>query len=231
MESEPSSFKIIKLCLFNLISAFGIVCALFFFSFLLKLVYSETPISPSFISPLVLHSMFLISFCFLYPKVITSIFTNKIRLIRTFLFLLPGLLVFFVVLLLVTISSDFNLLSLLKISGFSYLVVLVVPLVEELVFRIGVTGLFRGFWKNSVATSYSCLFFAFLHWDGFSFANFSLASFPIGPLLLALFSEALYQGSKNIYASIFFHLSCNYTSVILLNSGGFPNEFIKLFYN
>ena len=93
--------------------------------------------------------------------------------------------------------------------------VIVVPLVEELLFRGGF-GLYFvkkvGAWWGSY---WSALLFALCH-SNITLSNLFSANFgvPLGPFLLGFLCQFLFTKSGSIWPAIALHISCNLTSFI-----------------
>lgn len=103
-----------------------------------------------------------------------------------------------------------------------------VPIVEEIFFRAGVSELWRraaGPWLGSIA---SAVYFAVLHGDGDIFAANVLTWLPLGPFLLALCCELLYRQTKRIRVACYFHLSCNLSAVLFYS--GMPSDWLRYLY-
>lgn len=208
---------------------FAIILAVFFSIYITK-IYSDISLTPSYLGPLIIHTVF-VGFYFFYTKkklqdfslsptlLLISAFGSLIW-ISGYLFLYP-------------IASSESYLDHLKISSIDQvMMVFFVPIIEELFFRCGVTPIFKNILtKKLPAILGSSLLFSLLHSSSFlqtgSFDNYLL---PLGPFFLALISEWLYFKCSSIYPSIFFHISCNFTAVITWNFGQFPLEFLKVFY-
>lgn len=89
--------------------------------------------------------------------------------------------------------------------------ILWVPLVEELVFRFGLSNYLRtkaGHWLGLYATSMT---FALAHGE----ANGALL-IPLGPFLLALLCDLIYWRCRFIGGAIAFHAACNATAYLFL---------------
>lgn len=95
------------------------------------------------------------------------------------------------------------------------LMVLWVPLVEELVFRVGLGGFFRRGLGVVLGGYVSALLFALVHGlPGFAELFRGNLGLPLGPLLLGLANEALYVKSGRIAPIFFLHAACNGTAVV-----------------
>lgn len=96
-----------------------------------------------------------------------------------------------------------------------YLLLALVPVVEELVFRFGIGRLFKQRLGPLLGGYLSVLFFAWAHvlaanqtWLDWQFG------LPIGPLLLGLSCEFFWQTSRKIVVPIVVHMAANMTALI-----------------
>ncbi len=97
-----------------------------------------------------------------------------------------------------------------------YLVfVLWIPIVEELVFRVGISAYFRKRLGIIWGCYFSALLFALVHTQPTvaAWLNWQIG-LPLGPLLLGLANEAIYVSSGRIIPAIVLHAVCNLTVVI-----------------
>jgi len=99
--------------------------------------------------------------------------------------------------------------------------VLLVPIVEEIVFRQGLGTFFRkigGVWWGSYFSAFT---FAFVHssptLDRIAGGSIGLA---LGPLLLGLACEAVYLVGGRLWGAVALHAACNFTVVIFLMGDG-----------
>jgi membrane protease YdiL (CAAX protease family) len=103
-----------------------------------------------------------------------------------------------------------------RIEYFQIAWILWIPVVEEIVFRVGVGNFFRKLGSISLGSYFSAIVFALVH-SSLSLKNlFSLNFFlPLGPLLLGLIAEFLYlKSDKKVFPIIAFHASCNLSVVV-----------------
>ena len=91
--------------------------------------------------------------------------------------------------------------------------ILWVPVVEELVFRLGIGRFLRKRSRDSLGAYGSALIFACMHSSLASY-DFSTLSIPLGPLLLALCCEYIFVKTNRICYSMAFHMCCNGTAII-----------------
>ncbi len=98
------------------------------------------------------------------------------------------------------------------------LFILWIPLIEELVFRVGVGNLLRKIGGKIWGSYFSALLFSLVHSHPTLLNMLGLKiSLPLGPLLLGLVAETLYVFSgKRLGPIIFFHAVCNGTTVLFL---------------
>lgn len=83
--------------------------------------------------------------------------------------------------------------------------ILWIPVIEELVFRLGIGGLLRQHLSVFWAAYGSALIFAMAHGTG----GWGHLSIPMGPLLLGLACEWLYAVTGRLMAVIALHAACN----------------------
>ncbi len=90
-----------------------------------------------------------------------------------------------------------------------------IPVVEELVFRVGIGNFFRNRWPFVLATYLAVLTFSLAHSLPTIDRILSLEiSAPLGPLVLGIFCELIYVVSGKISHAIALHSACNATVVI-----------------
>jgi len=98
------------------------------------------------------------------------------------------------------VSVDFN----------PWLAVVLVPIVEEVVFRMGVGSLIRWRWNGWVGYYVSALFFSVLHTSPTMDRVLALkVGVALGPFLLGLFCEFLFKVTGRLFFPIIFHCICN----------------------
>jgi len=114
----------------------------------------------------------------------------------------------------------------------SFATVLLVPVVEEVCYRLGLSRLFSSIGGRIWGGYFSALVFTTMH---------SLPSveriinqeigFFFGPFLLALFCELIFGWSKQLFPAILLHMACNSTGVIFSMAGGYWLNFFRFFYH
>ena len=109
--------------------------------------------------------------------------------------------------------------------------VLWIPVVEELVFRVGCGYVFRRWLGVSWGTYYSVLAFALIH----SMPTVARVSalevgLPVGPLVLAACCEILWLRFRSLGAIVAFHAACNFTVVIFSLIDARWLKWLGLFY-
>ncbi len=96
------------------------------------------------------------------------------------------------------------------VAAHHYLWLSWIPVVEEIVFRLGIGGWLRRLAGNFWGSYCSALCFALAHtlpsWERISAGEVGV---PVGPLLLGAICEFLFVRSKNIMPCIVFHAVCN----------------------
>ncbi len=147
--------------------------------------------------PLVIH-IFLCVFFFFYFRDKKIFFLKKSKAIQFLSVYSVLYFAFFVITARVSLKDIF--LNLRKIDTLLFFVtVLVVPSVEEYVYRFGVFELYKRVTSERVALVLTTLIFTLLH------VQFSPFYFPVGVLLLAVISQYLYIYTGSILPSIIFH--------------------------
>jgi membrane protease YdiL (CAAX protease family) len=93
--------------------------------------------------------------------------------------------------------------------------VFVVPIVEEIVFRLGIGTVFRRLGGVFFGSWFSAFLFAFVHSQP-TLQDVAIlqVGLPLGPFLLGLICEALLVSSGRIWPAILFHAACNATVVV-----------------
>jgi membrane protease YdiL (CAAX protease family) len=92
-----------------------------------------------------------------------------------------------------------------------------VPIVEELVFRVGVGGAFRRIGGVVWGSWFSALTFAWVHTHPSVTDLMELnVGLPLGPFLMGLISEFLYIKTQRIWPSIGFHGACNFSVFLFI---------------
>lgn len=102
-----------------------------------------------------------------------------------------------------------------SVSAEQWLWIVWIPLVEELVFRVGVGEFDRSKLGLAWGSYISALTFSFVHsqptWERILHGQVGL---PLGPFLLALSCELMLASSGRIAPIVLFHAACNATPVI-----------------
>ena len=165
----------------------------------------------------VVYDVFLVNlilaFCLLFYQKPLWNFRQK----KTYISLIPSLLIVVGSFTISYISSGSNLdFSSFKFKSIIFSCVLI-PIVEELVYRSGFNFLTRD--KSSFYWSIylSGLFFSMNH-SLLSLSNFpmTLISLPLGPFLLGVICESIVLYSGSLLGAICFHSACNFTVYIFL---------------
>ena len=103
----------------------------------------------------------------------------------------------------------------LAIPGQQWWFILLVPVVEEMVFRAGIGRWFRAMGGWMWGSYISALLFSFVHSSpDISHLMAGRIGLPLGPFLLGVCCEILYASSGRIWAAILFHMACNATPAI-----------------
>lgn len=93
--------------------------------------------------------------------------------------------------------------------------ILVVPVAEEIVFRLGIGTGFRRWGGPLWGAWFSSILFAWVHtqpsWESLWSGELGL---PMGPFLLGLACEAMLVCGRSLYPVIFLHAACNGTVVV-----------------
>ncbi len=128
----------------------------------------------------------------------------------------PALAIFAISLLAATISCQFGTPNTSEIPSAIALSVLWIPLVEEVVFRLGWSLMFvvlAGPWWGAY---FSGILFAMVHTD-LSFSSVLAGGafhLPLGPLFLGWSCEILLRASRSFLAIVLLHMACNTTPII-----------------
>jgi membrane protease YdiL (CAAX protease family) len=134
---------------------------------------------------------------------------------RPNLFFAPAFLVVIVTVLAATASRFFGTSESRDISGFQVAWITWIPVVEEVVFRVGLGNFLRRRLHFWLGTYFSILAFSVVHslptLD--RVANLEISA-PLGPMVLAVFCELIYVYSGKINPAIALHSACNATVVI-----------------
>ena len=98
-----------------------------------------------------------------------------------------------------------------------FVTIILVPIVEEVVFRLAIGGWIRAMWNGFGGYYLSALFFGMIH------ATPTIGRIVegqvgviLGPFLLALICEWLYYRTKSLLAPILFHGVCNGSVLIFM---------------
>lgn len=102
-----------------------------------------------------------------------------------------------------------------------WVMVFLVPIVEEIIFRL---GLWEVLWSRSTLTKVylTSMSFALLHYEG--------TAWPVGPFILGVISQVMLLRGGGLVGSILFHTACNATVVIFLTIDSRWLNWLKLFY-
>ncbi len=104
-----------------------------------------------------------------------------------------------------------------------------VPIVEELVFRFGLSSFLQSRLGRLLGIYLTSLIFALAHGDVQS-AYGILPLPPLGPFLLAFFADLIYWRGKSIWGAIIFHSACNATPLIFQAIDARWLDWLKLLY-
>ncbi len=102
--------------------------------------------------------------------------------------------------------------------------ILLIPPIEELVFRVGIGTVFRQRGGPLWGAWFSAIVFALAH------TGPSLG-LPLGPFLLGLACEALYIRSGRLAPAVLFHAACNATVVIFALGDARWLQWLRLLYS
>ena len=129
---------------------------------------------------------------------------------------LPAVLVLFGAGLLVIVSRQFGSATPRPTAVTPWAWLFWVPIVEELVFRVGLGTAFRRIGRSVVWGSwFAALAFALVHADPtIEHLRLGQLGLPLGPFLLGLACEALYVKTGRILPSMTLHAACNATALV-----------------
>jgi membrane protease YdiL (CAAX protease family) len=106
--------------------------------------------------------------------------------------------------------------------------ILWIPVIEETVFRGGVSGVIGRYAPGIWGIWFSALIFAWVH----SMPTFSqMAGVPLGPFLLGLICEYLRRAGGSLVPAIIFHMICNSTVVIFSLGDARWMSWLRLLYS
>ncbi len=129
---------------------------------------------------------------------------------HSYLFYLPALAVFIFCVLAILVSSFYSDPLRGTVSVPQYLWLLWIPIVEEIVFRLGIGSWLRGWAGNFWGGYCAALCFALAHtlptWQRLTAGEIGV---PVGVLLLGVICEFLFVRSKSLMPCIVFHAACN----------------------
>jgi len=128
---------------------------------------------------------------------------------------LPSLVVVFFILLCLCISSFIGGAVASEVPWVMWLTVLWVPVIEEVLFRAGISRFLRKIGGHMWGGYFSAILFALVHTipSAQNFANFNVG-IPLGPLFLGLACEALYICRGKILPVIMLHMVCNLSVLV-----------------
>ena len=143
----------------------------------------------------------------------------------------PALLVFFVSFSLALMEAE-KPYNELPLSFRSFLLIVVVPCAEELVYRLGLTQLFSRIGGRFWGAYFSVLVFAVMHGLPSLDRLLSLElGFYLGPFILAILCELLFGWSNQLFPAILLHMACNWTGVIFSWAGGYWLSVFRFLYH
>ena len=98
-----------------------------------------------------------------------------------------------------------------------FVTIILVPIVEEVVFRLAIGGWIRAMWEGLGGYYLSALFFGTIHaTPTIGRIVEGQVGVVLGPFLLALICEWLYYKTKSLLAPILFHGMCNGSVLIFM---------------
>lgn len=110
--------------------------------------------------------------------------------------------------------------------------ILIVPWVEEAVFRLGIGDAFRRYGGVFWGTWFSAVVFGLVHTQPTVASLVALRiGLPLGPFLLALCCEAIYVRSGRLLPAVAFHAACNATVVIFAYGDARWLDWLGLLYS
>lgn len=176
----------------------------------LAYLYLALPL-PVWLAAAVVHSaLAVLLFIFCYRH----IFPNRATGFGCYL---PALLILFLCFLAISLSSFYGVPVKGKVPDRQYLLVLWIPVVEEIVFRLGIGRWLRYTGGNFLGIYCSATCFALVHalptWERIISGKVGIF---IGAFFLGLICEYLYMRNKNLLPSIAFHVACNCTVPIFI---------------
>lgn len=134
---------------------------------------------------------------------------------------LPALLVLLISLLLVIIKAETPF-KYSHISSKSFVTITLIPIVEEICYRLGLSGLLSKIGGQFWGGYFSILVFTTMHGLPSIDRIFNQqVGFFLGPFLLAIVCELIFTWSKQLFPAILLHMVCNSTGVIFSWAGGY----------
>lgn len=117
------------------------------------------------------------------------------------------------------------------LTSSQFLFVLWVPVIEELLFRVGIGAFFRRYVGVFWGAYFSAILFAVVHTQPTlaSMLNGHIGA-PLGPLLLGIATEFLYIWTGRILPAMVLHAVCNLTVVIFAVIDGRWLDWLGAFY-
>lgn len=123
---------------------------------------------------------------------------------------LPALLILFLCFLAILLSSLYGIPVRGEVPNRQYLLVLWIPVVEEIVFRLGVGRWLRATGGNFLGVYCSAICFSLAHalptWERIISGKVGIF---VGAFFLGLVCEYLYMRNKSLLPGIAFHIACN----------------------
>lgn len=142
---------------------------------------------------------------------------------KKLIYLVPAPLIIFVTLFL-GYSSGTEVVSLKAFLPHIYShwqMIFIVPVVEEVLFRLGLWNLL-GTSSSASRVYLTSICFAIMHYRG--------DEWPVGPFILGVLSQLFLLGGGGLLSSILLHLACNATVVVFLTMDERWFDWLKVFY-
>ena len=171
----------------------------------LAYLYNVIPVQ-TWLAAALANSVLSLSLLIVYRRKISAWFFTR----HDYRFYFPALAVLIFCVLAILASSFYTKPLRGTVDAHQYLWLLWIPIVEEIVFRLGI-GTWLRCWAGNLWGSYcSALCFALAHtlptWERLSAGEVGI---PVGPLLLGVICEFLFVRSKSLMPGIVFHAVCN----------------------
>ena len=114
----------------------------------------------------------------------------------------------------------------------SVLSISLVPISEEVCYRLGLSRLLSCIGGRFWGGYFSILIFTMMHGLPSFERIYNLdVGFFLGPFLLAISCELLFAWSNRLFPAILLHMACNSTGVIFALTGGYWLDVFKIFYH